>query len=138
MMLQTSIDRDDLTINVVMEAGAKGQGDTQRIFKLFKQQAPPEQAKLVSNVSFGDKKKFYGLQFADCLAFGSFQAEQKRPELKAFPKDATLDDCREIVGQRSPVFRLETPQELLVELKDNILAQIEARKQWGAARHEPV
>lgn len=135
MMLKNSLDRDDLIIDVVMEAGAKGQRDTSRIFKLFKEQAPPEQAQLVNTIATADKKNFYGLQFADCLAFGAFQAEQKTPDLTHFPKDATLDDCKEIVGQRSPVFRLEVTPELLAELKDNIIAQVEARKQWGKQRH---
>jgi Protein of unknown function (DUF3800) len=99
MMMKKSLDADELKISVVMEAGAQGQGDTSRIFNLFKKQAAPEQSQLIDSVTSADKRKFYGLQYADFMAYTAFRAEQDNPDLTDYPAESTLADCRALVDQ---------------------------------------
>src|SRR5260221_3919698 len=91
MMMKKSLDADELKISVVMEAGAQGQGDTSRIFNLFKKQAAPEQSQLISSITSADKREVFGLQYADFMAYTAFRAEQDNPDLTDYPATMYLN-----------------------------------------------
>jgi hypothetical protein len=127
--------RDDLTLNVVLESGPKNAGDAVRIFNLFKKQAPPELAKMAGKISFGEKKKFPGLQAADGIASSVFQFEKKPPKEPIYFPHNVYDEPIKVGRARrygaTPVYRLEATPKVLQDFRDNIFGEIEARKYFG-------
>jgi hypothetical protein len=77
--LPTLLGRYDITFNIILEAGAQGSKDAERIRAELRKQLPTETA-MVGGVTFEDKKKLPGLQVSDALAFGAFQIEPGNPQ----------------------------------------------------------
>lgn len=101
----------DAELYLVLEDGDPGIGDADRVFQQFKKFAPPELSKMVTFRGPADKKDYYGLQVADWVAFGSFQAEQGMPDLTHYPAKATLQEASALVPYKSPIFRWQiTPE----------------------------
>jgi Protein of unknown function (DUF3800) len=66
----------DLTLNFVMEAGAKNAADAPRLFELAKKEHLPQWAHLLGTLTFGDKTSC-GLQIADLLVYSANRMERK-------------------------------------------------------------
>jgi len=125
----------DIELHIVLESGDAGIGDSERIFGLYKKEAPPALANIVKSRIIGDKKDYYGLQIADWGAYAAFQAEQGNPELVEYGLDATLAEAAKLVPYNSPVFRLEATPAVLKEFRDRLLTQIEERREhWHRGR----
>jgi hypothetical protein len=128
-MVQKSFGDNEVEMHMVLEAGATGVGfgDTERIFHLFKKDAPREMARIVKTRTVGDKKDSRGLQIADLAAYGAFHAEQCDAGLTYYPPGSTIDDVTNLVQCRSPVFRLPATPAVLQELMDNIISRVGSR-----------
>lgn len=137
--VQLSLRRGDLTIDFILEDGAKNIGDARRIFQQIKEAKITGLSELLGTIEVGEKKQFLGLQAADALASGAYLEEQRGVATADFPvEDRTLKAARKIVRAKSPVFRISTEDgKLLAELKDNLLALIEMRRRFGMQRHAP-
>jgi hypothetical protein len=133
--IRDAMPRDDISLNLVLEDGAQNAGDAVRIFNLFKTEAPPELAKMAGTISFGKKKEFPGLQAADGIASSVFRLQKDPPDQPFyFPEnvyDAPLSESRARMPGSAPVFRIEATPTVLRELRENIFAKIQARKQFG-------
>lgn len=134
-MICRSLDRDDIEIVFVAEAGHPNSGAINELFRRFKREAPAELARLVKSAAVADWKDFYGLQAADLIATGAYQKERGgigSIALHDVPKDATIDDMKARIGNsRAPAVRLHASEAVLGELKDKVIAEIEYRRQYG-------
>jgi hypothetical protein len=102
--LPTLLGRGDITLNFVLEEGAAGSDDSHRIIRqLRKQPETQEIAKMLAPaaLSFGQKKKFPGLQASDALSFVTLKIAPTNPEMIDLPQHAPLAHSFE------PVFRRE-------------------------------
>jgi hypothetical protein len=126
---------EDVTLNFVLEAGAKNAGDAERIFQLFKRHAPQHLSKIVGTISFGEKRKHPGLQIADGVASSVFRLEKMPPEQPFYwpenVSDEPVEAGRQKVGGMAPVYRIQASAVILRELRDNIVSQIQARNEFG-------
>jgi hypothetical protein len=66
----------DLTLNFVMEAGAKNAADAPRLFALAKKEHLPQWERLLGTLTFGGKTS-PGLQAADLLVYSANRLERK-------------------------------------------------------------
>jgi hypothetical protein len=128
--LPVLLGRSDLTFNIILEAGAPGSKDVERIKAALKKQLPVE-TEMLGNVIFGDKKKFPGLQASDALAFGAYQVEPKGPKLSDIPEIATISQVSQSSQAKPPIFRCELDAETLRSLKSDILALVDIRKRYA-------
>ena len=128
--LPTLLDRSDVTFNIVLEAGAHGSKDADRITTELRKQLPTETV-MFGGVTFKDKKRFPGLQVADALAFGAFHVEPTSPQLVDGPEDQTILQARRAVLVKPPIFRCELDERTLRALKADILALVEMRKLYA-------
>jgi hypothetical protein len=64
-MIHRSLGRDDIQIDFILEAGHRNAGDAQRVFNQVKGGNIQEISPLIKSFSFGDEKRFPGLQAAD-------------------------------------------------------------------------
>ena len=129
------IGREDLRINTILELGAPGSRDAERIHAKIKQDVPDE-VKTIGTISFGEKKCFPGLQAADSLAHPSFQQEKTDLEIFPFPT-GTLIDAKKTLNNRfviPPIFRLHLDQAHLHILKSDILARVEMERRGSTGR----
>lgn len=118
------LNRVDLQIDIMLEAGAPGSRDAFRIHTNFKK-ALQEHKKLLGIVEFGDKKKYPGLQAADSLAHPSFVEETRDLSLDLRPlrPTDTLVHAQRMSRDTviPPVFRLELNAQNLAELKTKMV-----------------
>jgi hypothetical protein len=122
--------RSDLTFNIILESGAAGSKDAERIRAALKEQLPAETA-MLGSVTFGDKKTFPGLQASDALAFGAYQIEPTGPQLSDVPEGATISQMEQSSQVKPPIFRCALDAETLRLLKDDILALVDIRKRYA-------
>jgi transcriptional regulator with XRE-family HTH domain len=122
--------RSDITFNIILESGAVGSKDAERIRAAVKKQLPIEAA-MLGSVTFGDKKAFPGLQASDALAFGAYQMEPKGPVLSDVPEGANISDVSESSQAKLPIFRCALDPDTLRSLKSDILALVDIRKRYA-------
>jgi hypothetical protein len=119
--------REDLTVNIVLEEGAKGSNDSLRIVEqLRKQPETRDAAKILGSVSFGQKTKFPGLQISDSLSFGSLKIAPTNPGMTDLQQDAPLSDWEKAVQWKPPIYHCRLDETLLGAFKNDIL---ETRRQ---------
>jgi transcriptional regulator with XRE-family HTH domain len=128
--LPVLLGRSDLTFNIILESGAAGSKDAERIRAALKEQLPAETA-MLGSVTFGDKKTFPGLQASDALAFGAYQIEPTGPQLSDVPEGATISQMEQSSQVKPPIFRCALDAETLRLLKDDILALVDIRKRYA-------
>jgi len=132
-MFQRSL--KDTELYLVLEDGDPGIGDADRVFQSFKKFAPPKLQNMVKFRGRAEKKDYYGLQVADWVAFGSYQAEQGTPDLTYYPADATLQEASNLVPYKSPVFRWQITPEVMATMKQRLVDHAEHRRQhWRSNR----
>jgi hypothetical protein len=127
--LPTLLGCSDLAFNIVLESGAAGSKDAERIRAAMKKQLPAETA-MLGSVTFGDKKTFPGLQASDALAFGAYQIEPTAPQLSDLPEGATISQVSQSSQAKPPIFRCALDADTLRSLKDDILALVDIRKRY--------
>lgn len=129
--LPTLMHRNDLTINIVLEAGARGHRDCFRVINDIKKQLPAETA-MLGGLSFEDKRRFPGLQASDALAFGSYKrSESNEPFLMDIPQTGDLIAARRRAVIKPPIFHCDLDAETLGALKSDILALIDIRRRFA-------
>jgi len=124
-------------LHIVQEQGDKGIADCSRILDLFRRYAPENVRDMVKTRTEGDKRSFPGLQAADLLAGGVYQAAKDQSlEIETTP--ISLDDS--IVELRktpelAPVIKIVVTPTVLSELRGMLFDQMEMRKAlWLANR----
>ena len=131
--IREEMGREDLDISLIVESGHPNVGAVSHIFNQFKTDHDPEIMRLLGTVTIADKKKFAGLQAADVLAYTTYKQERRGAVgLVPFPKGGTVNQARQMMRSRAPLFRLHADRETLTELKDKTLAMKSARKQLQA------
>ena len=134
-MTAVSLEREDLELNFILEEGHNNSPDAQRIFAQIRQANIPEISPYLGAFSVLQKKKAFGLQAADSLAYAAYKLEQKNPELTAPIQDGlTAQQGGRIIGVKSPSFRLDANEDVLVQMRNNLFALAEIRKQYGQRR----
>jgi len=130
-MLREHLRHDDFKVNLILESGDKsiGAGDAVRVFNQIKEHAP-EFGRHFGTIAFGKKRDFPGLQAADGIVAPVHRMERGTPDLTAFPVGGTLADARAATNSRSPIFRFLVNEPILTELRTDIVAWKEARRQW--------
>lgn len=133
-MIKRSFRRDDLVIDIVMEAGDKsmGSGDCARVLAQLKQHIPEVGAHL-GELSEAGKAECFGVQGADAIAYSATREERGAPDLMDFPDDGTLADARAQVAAGCPIFRLQVSVEAMVQLRENLVAWTDERRAQGRA-----
>jgi hypothetical protein len=132
--LPSLLNRDDFYINTILELGAKGSRDSLRIHKKITEDLPHE-TRMIGAPTFGEKKKFPGLQAADSLAHPAFREENTELEKIPFPT-GDLRDARKITDQRlmtPPTFYVRLEENHLRELKTDILYRVGVEQKFEAA-----
>ena len=126
--------RADLEIEMILESGDVGSADAPRIISQVKKDLPDD-TRMLGKVVFGDKKKFPGLQAADCLAYGALNMEREAIlSFGEFTSGSLEDAKRAAPNVRPPVMRLHLDAAALGSLKTDILALVDYRKRYAAAR----
>jgi hypothetical protein len=115
--------RDDITLGMVLEDGAKNRGDAKRIFNQFKVNAPSHLAKMVGTISFAGKD-VPGLQAADGTASSVFRLEKLPHDQPYHGSDDTwnepIHEGRARVNGRTPVYRIEASHTILRQFREAI------------------
>lgn len=122
--LPTLISRNDITINIMLELGARGSKDAVRIHDRIKKLLPND-TKTLGEISFGEKKKFPGLQAADSLVHPAFGEEGRgNLDLREIPSMGTLEDVRRATRDTvtPPTFHSSLGAEELGSLKKACLS----------------
>jgi Protein of unknown function (DUF3800) len=124
--------RQETTINFVLEGGHSNEGDTRRLFDLFKANALPKWQDFVGTFDVS-RKDNPGVQAADFLAYCIYQAElcEHGASPTAIEKSSYVADTplvantypRHLVPQSGPMlFRIPINREVLRSLKDGTRA----------------
>ncbi len=138
-MLRSSLKRDDLTVNFVLEDGARGVGDAPRIVAQLRRHEPTNYGRFIGALAISDKKRFPGLQLADAVASHGWKEEQRGPELIDMPFNKTLKGAQRGVGARSPVYHVGLTPGALAALRKGIFDFREYRQRyWREARQRPA
>jgi hypothetical protein len=123
----------NLTVNFIVEQGAKNFGQAKRIFDELKKEDPFKD--VFGVIIPGTKTQFPGLQGADFVSHTTFLAEQdENIDLTDFPAGANINDARRIMGRKSPDFRCELGPELLADWHQRMLGLEERRLAFGRQR----
>ena len=83
-------------------------------------------------LSFGEKKKFPGLQIADALSFGALKIAPDNPDMIDLPQEAPLAHARQAVQVKPPIYHCRLDETLLAPHKTDIEMLVEIRKRIGA------
>jgi Protein of unknown function (DUF3800) len=138
----------ELDVNFILESGHKNAGDAERIFhkcKNTRTNHPEELAimAMLNTIAFGDKERFPGLQIADVNAYSGFQHEMKPTKLEVIelPAESTMKAAKK--KRRTPIFRLELKETVLIGFRKFIQDEIEEkaarrRKVIPASSEEPL
>jgi hypothetical protein len=131
--------RDDLNISFLLEEGAAGSKDSQKVVQLLRKEPTLETlARIVGEVSFGQKKKFPGLQASDYLSYCALNLAPSTPSMIALPEGVSLAESKKASQTKRPVYHCRLDEGVLGELKTTILALVKTRKliaeQANAAR----
>jgi hypothetical protein len=72
------------------------------------------------------------------VAYTTYLKEQDEVEVLEFPPgEGSLEEARKVARTNSPIFRLRVTPAVLRDLKDNILSEDEARRQFRKAFPKP-
>jgi hypothetical protein len=129
--LRRLLGREDITLNFVFEEGAAGSPDSHRVIQLIRKQ--PETRDIAemlapAPLSFGEKKKFPGLQASDALSFGSLKLMPDHPEMVDIPQDAPLAFAQQSVQVKPVIYHCRLDETLLAPHKTDIEMMVEFRK----------
>jgi hypothetical protein len=126
------LEREDLTLNIVLEEGAAGSEDSIRIVQqLRKQPETQDLMRMLGGVSFQPKARFPGLQVSDSLAFGSLKIAPAGLPLIDIPQDAPLSESQKTLGYKPAVYHCRLDEVLLGALKSDISALVEIRRRMA-------
>jgi len=125
-------------LHLILEDGHKNAGDAVRIFRMFKDEAPPDISRMVNKLSFADKKNTKPLQVADSLAYSAFRVEQTNhiPLIDFDINNGGLRQAKSFIQGKSPVLRVEGTAAVLSEMKESLLAKTAERQAFGGAREQ--
>jgi len=119
--------RNDLSLNIVLEAGARNEGDAVRIFNLFKAHAPSLLRRMAGTIKSGGKKEFPGLQAADGTASSVFRLEKLPLDEPYYWPHNTWNEPVEVsrarINGRVPIYRIEATAPILRQLRKSIITQ---------------
>lgn len=122
-------------IHFILEEGHVNAGDAVRAFHELKQKAPEDLVEALGTISFGEKKRFPGLQAADSMAHVAFKSDEKGIDLVehevTFSDDFTLKALR---NTGSHLLKYGIDAKALTGWRDDALAEAERRRAWGARR----
>jgi hypothetical protein len=128
--------QEDIELNFVLEEGAAGALDSQRVIQLIRKQ--PETRDIAemlapAPLSFGEKKKFPGLQASDALSFGALKLMPSNPEMVDIPQDAPLGQAQQSVQVKPVIYHCRLDQTLLAPHKTDIEMMVEFKKRVGTS-----
>jgi hypothetical protein len=135
--LARSLNRSDIEVNFVLEAGHKNAGDAVRIFDQMKNDKSGRPVAL-GTLALEGKKKFYGLQGADLVSHTFYLAERASEDdmdLTPVPESGTLGDAEKALKRKGPIFRNVLGPEQLKHIKESKFAYERARMEFGKRRH---
>jgi hypothetical protein len=133
-LIQKTFPSADLSLNFILESGAKNSGDAERIFKELKKEDAYKN--IFNSIAFAGKEDHYALQGADYVSHTAFLAEQGEPDLTDFPAGANVRDAVKILGRKSPVFRWHMYGDLLKDIKRRTMEFDAKRLEFG--RRKPA
>jgi hypothetical protein len=129
--LSILLGRKDIELNFVLEEGAKGSLDSHRVIQIIlKQPETQDIAEMLAPapLSFGEKKKFPGLQASDALSFGALKLMPSNPDMVDIPEDAPLAVAQQSVRVKPVIYHCRLDQVLLAPHKTDIEMMVEFRK----------
>jgi hypothetical protein len=131
-LAQRSIDSDDLKINFTIESGHSNSGACPAIVSQLKKHVP-EMARVLGECVIEDKKALPGLQGADAVSYAGYQQEKSgdTSELMDFEPTWNLDNAKNVLNAKSPVFRSDVKPEILTEMKANLFKFEQLRREFG-------
>jgi hypothetical protein len=135
--LAKSLNRNDIEVSFVLEAGHKNAGDAVRIFDQMKNDKSGRPVAL-GTLALEGKKKFYGLQGADLVSHTFYLAERANEndmDLTPVPESGTLGDAEKALKRKGPIFRNVLGPEQLKHIKESKFAYERARIEFGKRRH---
>ena len=138
--LAKSLNRNDIEVNFVLEAGHKNAGDALRIFDQMKNDKSGRPVAL-GTLTLEGKKKFYGLQGADLVSHTFYLAEHENEDdmaLTPMPEGGNLADAEKALKRKGPIFRNVLGPEQLKHIKESKFSYERARIEFGKRRHQQV
>ncbi|MEQ9643643.1 MAG: DUF3800 domain-containing protein [Alphaproteobacteria bacterium] len=136
--VERALGRTDFELHVVVEDGDTNIGAAPKIFHEIKKDRKFKYAPNLGDITIGEKKKYPGLQAADLVAFLAQRYERKgRADMVVSP----TGDVHQELGKarKSPIYRLHSDKKILADLRDQTIAEKEARRQfWREARRHPI
>jgi len=128
-VVQKTFAKKDLTLNFVLEDGAKNFGQAKKIFEELKKEDAFKH--IFGEMMSGGKKKYPGLQGADFVSHTTFLAEQDQDmDLTDFPAEGNLGDARKLLRRKSPDFRCHIGSELLKDWRQRMLTMEKQRLEF--------
>jgi hypothetical protein len=136
-VVQKTFDGKELTLNFILEDGAKNFGQAKKIFNEMKKEDAFKN--LLGEIVPGEKKKYPGLQGADFVSHTTFLAEQDEDiDLTDFPAGGNLGDARKLLRRKSPDFRCHLDDKLLNDWHQRMLDMERRRLEFGRQKtHMP-
>jgi hypothetical protein len=131
-LVQKTLKRSDLTMNFILESGAKNAGDAERVFNELKKEDAYKS--MFKSITFGAKEDYFGLQGADYVSHTAFLAEQGNPELTEFPAGGNMLDAKKLLSHKSPVFRCHIYPDLLKDIKRKMMGLDAKRMEFGKCK----
>jgi hypothetical protein len=130
--LHILLERQGISLNLVLEDGAAGSADSHRVIQLIRKQ--PETQEIAEMLApeplcFGEKKR---LQASDALSFGALKIAPDNPEMIDLPQDAALASARQAVQVKPPIYHCRLDETLLTQHKTDIELLVEIRKRMAA------
>jgi hypothetical protein len=122
-LVSDAVNRDEPTLDFVLEDGHKNCRDAIRIFHEVKNSGDVV-AKYLGQIVVRDKRRVYALQAADAIVYPAFRGETKELPPIERPPDSTYADDRRRVGSRSPLYRCDVNASYMTELRETAEAKL--------------
>jgi Protein of unknown function (DUF3800) len=133
-LVKKTYEEKELTLNFVLEQGAKNYGQAETIFRQMKTENPT-----LGQMSAEPKTKFPGLQGADYVSHTTYVAELGgAPELTDFPIGGDVGEAKKILGRKSPSFRCHITSGILKDWRKRMFDIEAARIEYGRAKRATI
>jgi hypothetical protein len=137
-MTRKLLNRNDFTLNHIVEDGHPNAGSCHEIIKSLKKLNAPQFSEHLGTVTLADGDDFPGLQAADGLAYGAWaNDEELLPHLVDFERTASPEVIRRGTIMRAPIFRCDATPEVLSLLRSDRLTLAAMRQQFGERKPRP-
>jgi hypothetical protein len=129
--LPTIIGANNIELDFLLEEGADGCEASHRVIHLMRKRPETRDfAKILASaaLSFGERKRFAGLQASDALFFFARKLADSNPKMIDIPQESTLASVAKMSRAEPPVYHCRLDDNLLTGHKNDIEMMVQVRK----------